>query len=477
MLGLPGHAVTRHCAEATGAGLLVVAERDYEFANDLVQEILYATTPAPVRCAHHRRAADLSTAQPELVGRHAAAAGDAARAARAFLLAGEQALARFATADAEALLSRALIARGCARNLRGAYRSAVGDFQAGLATAREAGDRRHEVRALRELGGHAPVALGATAGESAGHLEQGLRIALSLGDREAEADLLGRLAILQSNRLRFTEALGLGRRAVAAGRAARSDRALAVGLDGLKTAHAYVGEVEPLMEVIDELEPLLRRLGDLRLLQWTVFESAIPAFAAARWDEAEHRMAEALEVSRRGGFIGEQAWFVAHLGWLARLRGRLDLALTHGHAAVVQARRVPRAWFGPTADALLAATMLDCDDARGATALLRDALDAAGPEGAEAYRLRCLAPLAEATGDPALLAEAETLLDGIATPPALPSCSVRTPTSASPVRGCTPTTRAGPAPCSHPSWGPHGASSGSRCWSRRDPSTPAPRRS
>ena len=31
------------------AGLLAVAERDYEFANDLVQEILYATTPAPVR--------------------------------------------------------------------------------------------------------------------------------------------------------------------------------------------------------------------------------------------------------------------------------------------------------------------------------------------------------------------------------------------------------------------------------------------
>ena len=382
MLGLPEHAVTRHCAEATGAGLLAVAERDYEFANDLVQEILYATTPAPVRCAHHRRAADLSTAQPEVVGRHAAAAGDGTRAARAFLLAGEQALARFATADAEALLTRALevaeqtgsaellcralLARGQARDVRGAYRAAVGDFRAGLATAREAGDRRHEVRALRALGGHGPVALGASAHDSADHLQQGLRIALSLGDREAEADLLARLAILQTNRLRFTEAVALGRRAVAAGRAARSDRALALGLDGLKTAHAYVGEVVPLMEVIDELEPLLRRLGDLRLLQWTVFESAIPAFAAARWDEAEHRMAEALEVSRRGGFVGEQAWFVAHLGWLARLQGRLDLALTHGRAAVVQARRVPRAWFGPTADALLAATMLDCDDAPGA---------------------------------------------------------------------------------------------------------------
>ena len=433
MLGLPEHSVTRHCAEATGAGLLAVAERDYEFANDLVQEILYATTPAPVRCAHHRRAADLSTAQPEVVGRHAAAAGDGPRAARAFLLAGEQALARFATADAEALLTRALevaeqtgsaellcralLARGQARDVRGAYRAAVGDFRAGLATAREAGDRRHEVRALRALGGHGPVALGASARDSADHLQQGLRIALSLGDREAEADLLARLAILQSNRLRFAESVALGRRAVAAGRAARSDRALALGLDGLKTAHAYVGEVEPLMEVIDELEPLLRRLGDLRLLQWTVFESAIPAFAAARWDEAEHRMTEALEVSRRGGFVGEQAWFVAHMGWLARLQGQLDLALTHGRAAVVQARRVPRAWFGPTADALLAATMLDCDDAPGAAALLRDALDAAGPEGAEAYRLRCLAPLAEATGEPAVLAEAERLLGGIETPP------------------------------------------------------------
>ena len=171
MLDLPAHAVARCCAEATGAGLLAVAERDYEFANDLIQEILYATTPAPVRRAHHRRAADLSTAQPEVVGRHAAAAGDGVRAARAFLLAGEQALARFATADAEALLTRALeeaertgaaellcralVARGHARKVRGAYREAVGDFRAGLATAREAGDRRHEMRALRELGGHA----------------------------------------------------------------------------------------------------------------------------------------------------------------------------------------------------------------------------------------------------------------------------------------------------------------------------------
>jgi len=169
--------------------------------------------------------------------------------------------------------------------------------------------------------------------------------------------------------------------------------------------------------VIDELEPLLRRLGNLRLLAWTVFESAIPAVAAARWDEAERRMTEAVDLSHRGGLVGNDSWFLAHLGWLARLRGRFDLALVHGRAAAAQARLVPQAWFGPTADALLAGTMLDCGDADGAAAVLRDALDDAGAEGAEAYRLRCLAPLAEATGDPDVLAEAERLLGGIEAPP------------------------------------------------------------
>ena len=72
--------------------------------------MLYATTPAPVRAPTTGGPPTCSTAQPEVVGRHAAAAGRRVRAARAFLLAGEQALARFATADAEALLTRALAA-------------------------------------------------------------------------------------------------------------------------------------------------------------------------------------------------------------------------------------------------------------------------------------------------------------------------------------------------------------------------------
>jgi len=94
LLGQAQPAVMSRCEDALAARLLVVAGRDYEFANDLVREVLYATTPVPTRVAYHRHAADLLTHRPEAMAAHASAAEDWLRAARAWLLAGEQALAR-----------------------------------------------------------------------------------------------------------------------------------------------------------------------------------------------------------------------------------------------------------------------------------------------------------------------------------------------------------------------------------------------
>ena len=103
MLDLVPATALELCEAALEARLLVVSGRDYEFANDLIREVLYASTPEPTRLAHHRRAADLLTGQPESLARHAAAAGDWLRAARAWLRAGEDAMGRYAASDAAAL--------------------------------------------------------------------------------------------------------------------------------------------------------------------------------------------------------------------------------------------------------------------------------------------------------------------------------------------------------------------------------------
>ena len=99
------------CEALVAPALLARTDTGYEFANDLVQEVVYAdASPARLRLAYHRRAADLLTRRTGGHGRHAAALGDDARAARGWLLAGQQALDRAATADAVALLTDALAA-------------------------------------------------------------------------------------------------------------------------------------------------------------------------------------------------------------------------------------------------------------------------------------------------------------------------------------------------------------------------------
>ena len=247
------------CARtALEARLLVVSGRDYEFANDLIREVLYASTPEPTRLAYHRRAADLLTGQPESLARHAAAAGDWLRAARAWLQAGQDAMGRYAASDAAALATqaleaaervadaevsaRALVLRGRALEATGAHAAALADLTRGADGARAAGDRRLEMLALRELGGDVPVSRGKPISYYAANLESGLRIAESLGDRASEANMLSRLAVIAANRLRLDVAVDYGLRAVAAGRAAADDQALAAGLDGLKIAYLSLGD-------------------------------------------------------------------------------------------------------------------------------------------------------------------------------------------------------------------------------------------
>ena len=229
----------------------MVAGRAYEFANDLVQEVLYETTPAPTRLAYHARAADLLVDNPEAVARHAEAAGDDRRAARAWLSAGQRAARRYASADADALFGRASAAATRVGDLellgrghlgRGRVREPMFRFAEALdglrrrrcgsaARSATAGWRWPRCTSSAARRGPASAARWPTASPTSARRCGSPSSSATAAPRRACSSWL---AILSSNRLRFDEALRYGRRAYDAAVVAGDDASLAAALDGLQ---------------------------------------------------------------------------------------------------------------------------------------------------------------------------------------------------------------------------------------------------
>jgi tetratricopeptide (TPR) repeat protein len=422
-------ATTRICEELVHRRLLVRSGHHYEFANDLLQACVHEALAPALALAYHRRAADLTANRPEVMAEHAYDAGDGPRAAQGWLLAGEAALQRAAVEDALGLLdrslavetsfagtrARALLARAAVHDARTEFADALADVDAALALARSTGDRRLEMAALRFRGGDAAVGLGVTVDELVQALEEGLGVAADLGDRRAEADFSSRLSILETSRLRLSTALARAERSVARARAAASEEALVLALDGLKTVWSYLGDPVRLGEVVAELEPRLRARGNTWLLQWTVFESSLVPAAEGRLADARAKVAEAMELNRLSGYPAYAGYLAAHDGWYARLSGDLDAARRTGRKALESTSPVHHPWWYVTAAGLLAATLIETGDRAEAEAVARRGL-ALGETAMTGARLRCLAAVA-ALGDPDAAAEAHLLLDAVECPP------------------------------------------------------------
>ena len=241
----------------------------------------------------------------------------------------------------------------------------------------------------------------------------------SLGDRAAEADFSARLAVLEASRLRLASALARAEAGLARARASSSEEAIPFALDGVKNVLGYLGEGDRLREVVAELVPGLRERGSAWLLQWAVLESSYAAAAEDAWDEAQALVEEALEVNRNTGFRAYTGYFRAHLGWYERLAGDLDTAIARGRTAVAETSPVDHPWWYAAAAGLLSSTLLEAGRSAEAESLARRGLAVAGPEAPEAWRLRCLAPLAVnagPAGDKAFV-EARRLLAAIECPP------------------------------------------------------------
>jgi tetratricopeptide (TPR) repeat protein len=269
---------------------------------------------------------------------------------------------------------------------------------------------------LREQAGNVPVALGNPTTVNLEPLHRCLQLAESLGDRVTEVDILDRLTVLCVSRLDFTEAFACAERALRTARSNGQEDALVLALDAAKTAHAYLGEVDELAEIVAELEPMLRRSGDLYLLQWTVFESAFVPLAAGEYDAAHQLIEAAMDINRRSGYAPFEPYYLAYQAWIHRLAGDLDAATTTGARAVAAARTHGHAWWLSTAAGIHATTLIELGRHAEATELLEAVRPRLREPGANGFLARWLCPLAEASGSPGILAEADSLLRSIATP-------------------------------------------------------------
>lgn len=178
----------RRADHALRAGLIEPAGARFQFAGSIIRDVLYETTPAPIRISYHRRAAARLKDRPEAAAVHHGVVGDWGQAHQAWAAAAEQAIRSFAIRDAERLLTeavaaaeragdlaalaRAHIRRGQLREELADYIGAQEDHTAALESARRLGDDALEAQALERLGwtayyGRDSDAAGELAGQAA----------------------------------------------------------------------------------------------------------------------------------------------------------------------------------------------------------------------------------------------------------------------------------------------------------------------
>ena len=357
------------------AAVLIEKNSHYEFAHPLVATVVQGDLSGARRAFLHRRAAQALEALhagrlAPIAGRlaaHYAAAGDAARAARFAELAAEHALALAAANEAESFyrqaialedaparqmgLGRVLLRQGDVANARGAFESALRDYQA-------AGDRKGAARAALNISGtwfpqgrfdegrrwiEKGIAFMADEGDSESHamahllLGYGQDAEKHLSEATVHAveshlpDLAARSQFVLGNqraeRGDLENALEAFKESIRFSQVAGDEYQEILGYNNLAYHALLVGDLTAAHENVDK-GLALAETHVIRLpLQYLYSTRGEIALAEKQWDKAETWFQRGQAEAEANGNVEATAGYHAKLALVARGRGDLDGAL------------------------------------------------------------------------------------------------------------------------------------------------------
>jgi tetratricopeptide (TPR) repeat protein len=331
---------------------LVEVEPAFTFKHNLVQQTAYESLLAADRRLLHRTVGealersfgDRQDEAAEILAGHFERAGEAAKALHFTTIAAEQALRRFATAEAAGLFARAieLAAQGEfdeARLLnlykqRGRALELGGDYSAALAVYREleiVGREREAPRLeLAAVIGAASLFAVPTPlfdpAEALSYTKRAMVLAEAIGDPAGQAKVYW-LQLLVQTRLDPGAGAAAGEAGLALARRHGLREQEAFILNDIQADYQVLGHSDRALRALQEARPIWEELDNLPMLADNLASTAMLHSILAQYDLAVERSHESLAISERTGNLWGQSYGRVALGIAAFARGELGSAI------------------------------------------------------------------------------------------------------------------------------------------------------
>jgi tetratricopeptide (TPR) repeat protein len=367
----PQSEVLATLSAACRARLLEEGERTYQFAHDVIREVVEAGLGAALRLVLHRKVAEAlenGSVDPPLepLAYHYARSDAPERAILYLERAGDHAQAQHAHAAAEAYY-RELVERldELGRQLDGArvreklglvlrtvarYDEALAVLEQAAKVHRASGDQNSLGRVTAQIGWvHADRG---TPEEGVEHVQRLLDVLESSDRSPGVAALYGALGNLLWYRGRYGEQLAVTERASELARALGDDRLLVQAERTRGLALVVIGRVEEARSVLEEASRLAEVLGDLTSLCLALNNAGSVYCWRGDLETFGRYVGRTLDHAERLGDPGLIAFFTAKRGWVAFYGGDWDQSRTYIERAVAMSRRMAPSTFSmqPVAD-------------------------------------------------------------------------------------------------------------------------------